>query len=175
MRKSHRQKVADRRKKRQRRGRPIFHDIVLSEEQSAHLLDQARMMDEVIQSFAVRGGGDVITVPVPVKQMVAELDARIEVIGVDPGKAGQDFISALFSAVKADLPAMILSSTESMKPCLLERVLDCRERDWRRRHKIDASLPSDKRPMTTAEMDSLMFFGFPEDTNPSAEPAEKGE
>ena len=40
-------------------------------------------------------------------------------------------------------------------------------------YKIDASLPSDKRPMTTAEMDSLMFFGFPEDTNPSAEPTEK--
>jgi len=97
MRKSHTQKVADRRKKRQRSGRQkfynglvakftrqlkemqaspldfvfcrphmttsdwqsphqfpranvLFPDIVLSEKQSAHLLDQARRMDEVIQT-----------------------------------------------------------------------------------------------------------------------------
>lgn len=70
-----------------------------------------------------------------------QLNAALD--GVDPGKAGQDFISALFSAVKADLPAMILSSTESMKPCLLERVLDCRERDWRKQHKINTNPPAE--------------------------------
>ena len=120
MSKSHRQKVADRRKKRQRRGRQKFPDIVLSEAQSAHLLDQARRMDEVIQS-------------------------------------------AMFGS-QPDPPVCVTNP---------------HWRNWTSifpdNYKIDASLPSDKRPMTTAEMDSLMFFGFPEDTNPSAEPAEKGE
>ena len=116
MRKSHRQKVADRREKRQRRGRQKFYDrlvskfgrrspdIVLSEAQSEHLLEQARRMDDVIRSFAF---------------------VQHRVIGVDPAAnaAGKAFISALVVVAGAAEPATkFLSSMEALNPGLLERV-----------------------------------------------------
>ena len=77
------------------------------------------------------------------------MDARLEaaVFGVDPGKAGQDFISALISVVGAGDPARFLSSMESLNPGLLERV----------------------RPSIVLHDDA------DDNTNPSAEPTEKGE
>lgn len=72
----------------------IFHDIVLSEAQSAHLLDQARRMDEAIS----------LCIP-----------------GDDADRAGGTFISALVAHVRSN-PAEFIRSFNALNPGLLDRV-----------------------------------------------------
>lgn len=122
MRKSHRQKVADRRKKRQRRGRQKFYN-----------------------------------------GLVAKFTSQLKEMQASPlAFAGNNYLDAV-------------SFSLSTPVCVTNPHWRNGDSIFPDNYKIDTSLPSDKRPMTTAEIDRLTFFGFPEDTNQPAEPAEKGE